>query len=163
VPSARRDQDSGSLAGPNGSRPLVVPARCLVGGVRIWRTWFHQPGESRAVIPAESYDRCLVIRLDLDSGRLLAEAPIDAAPAGISPIHHPDGWVGLPEREGQDATQAWWIRSVGQPPGQVRIEVLKVGWDDRVLSDVDPSGSKVITTPHGAAPLLVRSFPRSNQ
>jgi hypothetical protein len=30
----------------------------------------------------------------VDSGQLLAAAQIDGAPAGITPIHHPDGWVG---------------------------------------------------------------------
>lgn len=28
-----------------------------------------------------------------------------------------------------------------------------------MLSDVDPSGTRIITTPHGSGPLLVRSFP----
>jgi len=100
-----------------------------------------------------------VLRLDLKSGRPLATAPIEAAPAGISPIHHPDGWVGLSEGEGQDATRAWWIRSTDEGHGQVGIEVLDAGWDDWVLSDVDSTGTKIITTPHGAGPLLVRSFP----
>lgn len=62
------------------------------------------------VVPAGSYDHCLVVCLDLDSGEPLAEAQIDAAPAGISPVHHPDGWVGLSEGEGQDAVRAWWVR-----------------------------------------------------
>jgi hypothetical protein len=122
-------------------------------------TWFDRAGEPHAVIPADSYDHCLVLRLELNSGRPLAETPIEAAPAGINPIHHPDGWVGLSEGEGQDAARAWWVRSVGQPSGQVRIEVLNAGWDNWVLSDVEPSGSKVTTTPHGIGPLLVRAFP----
>ena len=60
----------------------------------------------------------------------LEGAPIEGAPAGIEPIYHPDGWVGLSEGEGQDATRAWWVRSAGQSPGQIRIEVLDAGWDD---------------------------------
>jgi hypothetical protein len=67
--------------------------------------------------------------------------------------------VGLSEGEGQAADRAWWARLAGQPPGQVRIEVLNAGWDNWVLSDVDPSGSKVTPTPHGIGPLLVRAFP----
>jgi hypothetical protein len=41
----------------------------------------------------------------------------------------------------------------------MHIEVLNAGWDNWVLSDVDPSGTKIITTPHGIGPLLVQSFP----
>lgn len=41
----------------------------------------------------------------------------------------------------------------------MRIEVLDGGWGDWILVDVDPSGLKIITTPHGGGPLLVRSFP----
>ncbi len=107
--------------------------------------WFDRSGQPHAVIPDPAYDGCLVLRLDLDSGRPLAEAPIDAAPAGINPIHHPNGWVGLSEGEGQDAARAWWVRSAGHPPEQIRLEILSAGWDDWVLSDVDPSG-KLRTT-----------------
>jgi len=121
--------------------------------------WFDAAGQPYAVVPAASYDHCLVVCLDLDSGQPLAVTPIRAAPAGIEPVHHPDGWVGLSEGEGQDAVRAWWVRSAGRPPGETGIEVLNGGWDDWVLSDVDPSGSKIITTPHLGGPLLVRSFP----
>jgi hypothetical protein len=121
--------------------------------------WFGKAGQPHAVVPAASYDHCLVLCLDLGSGQPLAQARIDARPAGIVPVHHPDGWVGLSEGEGQDAAQAWWVRSAGQPSGQVQIEVLPAGWDDWVLSDVHPSGTKIITTPHRMGPLVVRSFP----
>ena len=129
------------------------------GAFRSGCTWFDEPGQSYAVVPAASYDHCLVVCLDLDSGQPLAVAPVQAAPEGISPIHHPDGWIGLSEGEGQDAVRAWWVRPAGQLPSQMRIKVLDGGWDDWILADVDPSGSKIITTPHGGGPLLVRSFP----
>lgn len=122
-------------------------------------TWFAGAGQPYAVVPAASYDHCLVVCLDLDSGQPLGDAPIQAQPAGIIPVHHPDGWVGLSEGEGQDAARAWWVRSASRSPGQVRIQVLDGGWSDWVLSDVDRSGSKIITTPHLGGPLLVRSFP----
>ena len=122
-------------------------------------TWFDQAGQSYAVVPAEAYDHCLVVCLDSDSGQPLAAAPIKAQPFGILPIHHPDGWVGLSEGEGQDRCQAWWVRSASQLPGQMRIEVLSGGWNDLCLSDVDPSGSKIVTAPHHGGPLLVWSFP----
>jgi hypothetical protein len=123
--------------------------------------WFDEAGQPYAVVPAASYDHCRVLRLELDSGQLLAEARIEARPAGIVPVHHPDGWIGLSEGEGQDAARAWWVRSARQPCGQVRLEVLDGGWDDWILADVDPAGTEVITTPHMglSSALVVRSFP----
>jgi hypothetical protein len=122
-------------------------------------TWFDTAGEPYAVVPAASYGHCLVIRFDLRSGAPLGEVGIQAAPAGIEPVHHPDGWVGLSEGEGQDAARAWWVRSATLPEDLSRIEVRDAGWDHWVLSDVDSSGVRVITTPHGGGPLAVRSFP----
>lgn len=49
-------------------------------------TWFDGAGRPHAVVPAPSYDGCLVLQLDPESGHPLAELAIDAAPAGISPI-----------------------------------------------------------------------------
>jgi hypothetical protein len=121
--------------------------------------WFDKAGQPHAIVPATSYDHCLALCLDLYSGQPVAQTRVDTRPAGIVPIHHPDGWVGLSEGEGQDAARAWWVRSAGQPSGQVQIEVLTAAWDNWVLSDVDPSGTKIITTPHGMGPLVVRSFP----
>jgi len=128
-------------------------------GFRSGCTWFDRAGQSYAVVPAASYDHCLVVCLDLHSGRPLAETPIRAKPEGIIPLHHPDGWVGLSEGEGQDAARSWWVRSTAEPSGQRFIEVIDAGWGDWVLSDVDPTGSLIITTPHLGGPLLVRSFP----
>ena len=122
-------------------------------------TWFDAAGQPHAVIPDASYDHCLVVCLDLDSGQPRAESAIRARPAGISTVYHPDGWVGLSEGEGQDAAQAWWVRSVSHSPGEMSIEVLDGGWKSWIFIDVDPSGSKVITTPHMGGPILVRSFP----
>lgn len=119
-------------------------------------TWFDSAGQPHAVTPAPSYQGCLVIRFDLETGAPLAEVPIiQAAPAGINPVHHPDGWVGLSEGEGQDAVRAWWVRSTSP----ARIEVMDAGWDDWVLSDVHHSGRTILTTPHRGGPLTVRSFP----
>lgn len=117
--------------------------------------WFDENGLPHAVVPAASYDHCLVICLDPGSGQPLAVTRIQAEPTGITPVHHPDGWVGLSEGEGQHAARTWWVRTSGQR----HIEVLDAGWDDWVLSDVDPSGSMIITTAHLGGPLLVRSFP----
>jgi hypothetical protein len=123
-------------------------------------TWFDADGQPHAIVPDASSSHCLVTCLDLHSGQPLAISPVRARPAGIEPIHHPDGWVGLSEGEGQDATQAWWVRSAHQPSGQVGIEVLDGGWKSWIFVDVDASGSKIITTSHlGDGPLAVRSFP----
>jgi hypothetical protein len=122
-------------------------------------TWFDAAGQPHAVIPAASYDHCLVVCLDLDSGQLRAESAIRARPAGISTVHHPDGSVGLSEGGGQDAVQAWWVRSASHFPGEMSIEVLDGGWNSWIFIDVDPSGSKVIAMPHMGGPLLVGSFP----
>ena len=122
-------------------------------------TWFDAAGQPHAVIPAASYDHCLVVCLDLDSGQPRAESAIPARPAGIGPFYHPDGWVGLSEGEGQDAAQAWWVRSASHSPGEMSIEVLDGGWKSWIFIDVDPTGSNIITTPHMGGPLLVRSFP----
>jgi hypothetical protein len=122
-------------------------------------SWFDAVGEPHAVVPAfPGY--CRVIRFDLDSGAAVATARIRADPAGISPVHHRDGWVGLSVGEGQDAARAWWARSAPGPGRAARIEMMDGGWDDWVLSDAHPSGRTVITTPHRAGPLVVRSFPR---
>jgi hypothetical protein len=124
--------------------------------------WFDEAGQPYAVVPAASYDHCLVLRLELGSGRPLAQARIEGRPAGFHVVHHPDGWAGLSEGEGQDAARAWWIRSARQPGGQAGIEVLNGGWMDWILSDVDPASAQVITTPLGcflSTALVVRSFP----
>jgi hypothetical protein len=40
------------------------------------------------------------------------------------------------------------------------LRVVDAGWDDWVLGDADPSGSRIITTSHDGGRLVVRSFPR---
>ena len=148
------------LLGEAGQTIWAYPHSAWSGAFEAGCTWFDAAGEPYAVIPAASYDHCLVIRFGLESGAPLAEAAISAAPAVIEPVHHPDGWVGLSEGEGQDAARAWWVRSATSPGGPPRIEVRDAGWDHWVLSDVDHSGGVIITTPHRGRPLVVRSFPR---
>ena len=122
-------------------------------------TCFDAAGEPYAVIPAASYDHCLVIRFDLESGAPLAEVAIEAAPAGIEPVHHPDGWVGLSEGEGQDATRAWW-NQVGSLAGRPVPDRGARCWVGRLGAQRRGSFWRVIiTTPHSGGPLAVRSFP----
>jgi hypothetical protein len=122
-------------------------------------TWFDLAGEPYAVVPDAS-DGCVVRRFDLESGESLAAAPLMAVPAGIHPVHQPGGWVGLSGGEGQDAARAWWVRPADRATEGTGLRVIDAGWDDWVLSDADPSGSRVITTSHDGERLLVRSFPR---
>lgn len=147
------------LLGGAGQTIWVYPHTAWSGAFESGCTWFDSAGQPHAVILAPSCDHCLVIRFDLASGAPLAAAPIEAVPAGIIPVHHPDGWVGLSEGEGQDAARAWWVRSAAPPGGPARIELIDAGWDDWVLSDVHQSGQTIVTTPHRAGPLAVRSFP----
>jgi hypothetical protein len=147
------------LVGEAGQTIWAYPHTAWSGAFESGCTWFDAAGEPHAVTPAASYDHCLVIRFDLETGAPLAEAAIQAAPAGIEPVHHPDGWVGLSEGEGQDAARAWWVRSITPPGGPSRIKVHDAGWNHWVLSDVDHSGGVIITTPHDSGPLVVRSFP----
>jgi hypothetical protein len=59
--------------------------------------------------------------------------PSEPGPRAYPRYTTPPGWLGWPvEGEGQEGAQAWWS---------------------------DPSGSKIITTPHQGGPILVRSFP----
>jgi len=47
-------------------------------------TWFDEAGQSYAVVPAASYDHCLVVCLDLESGQ-----PLAAKPSGPGPRAYP--------------------------------------------------------------------------
>ncbi|HVF14246.1 MAG TPA: hypothetical protein VM942_06570 [Acidimicrobiales bacterium] len=121
-------------------------------------TWFDAAGRPLAVVPSDDYDGCLVVALSRAHGRVVAEATIATAPAGIVPVHHRDGWVGLSVGEGQDAARVWWVR-LGTDPARPALEVIDAGWDDAVLADVHPSGSLVVTAPHNTGPLMIRTFP----
>jgi hypothetical protein len=119
--------------------------------------WFDHAGRPFAVVPGADYDGCVVVALSRAAGRVVAQAAIATAPAGIVPVHHRNGWVGLSVDEGKDAARAWWVR-LGDD-ARPTLEMLDAGWDDNVLADVDPSGKLVVTVPHGTGPLVVRTFP----
>jgi hypothetical protein len=89
------------MADPN--RPHLHPRTMEVHRLTPYGcTWFDEAGQPYAVVPAASYDHCLVVRL--------ARGHIP----GTSP-----GWlVGLSEGEGQEAAQAWWVGSAAQPSGR---------------------------------------------
>lgn len=126
-------------------------------GIESGCAWFDTYRRPFAVVPAPDYNGCTIVQLDISTGTPIVWVPIAAFPAGISPVHHPDGWVGLSEGEGQDAARTWWVQVSDGEPG--RLNLLDAGWDDLVLADVHPKGDRVLTTPHASGPLTVRSFP----
>ncbi len=120
-------------------------------------TWFDGAGRPFAVVPTEYYDGCLVVALSRSSGQVVASAAITTAPAGIVPVHHRDGWVGLSVGEGQDAARVWWVRLSDDRPGT--LDVVDAGWHDAVLADVHPTGRLIVTVPQDTGPLAIRTFP----
>jgi hypothetical protein len=127
--------DDVRLLGGTGQTIWAYPHAAWSGALESGCTWFDAAGDPYAVIPAPSYDHCLVIRFDLESGTPQGEAAVGAAPAGIQPVHGPWDWVGLSEAEGQNAARAWWVRSAASAGEPSRIKVLDAGWDHWVLSD----------------------------
>jgi hypothetical protein len=127
--------DDVRLLGGTGQTIWAYPHAAWSGALESGCTWFDAAGDPYAVIPAPSYDHCLVIRFDLESGTPQGEAAVGAALAGIQPVHGPWDWVGLSEAEGQDAARAWWVRSAASAGEPSRIKVLDAGWDHWVLSD----------------------------
>jgi len=121
-------------------------------------TWFDDAGRPFAVIPTADYDGCLIVALSRARGRVVADAAIAIAPGGIQPIHHRDGWVGLSASEGHHGARAWWVR-LADDDGPPRLEVIDGGWDDALLTDVDPSGKLIVTAPLGTGPLVIWTFP----
>jgi len=92
--------------------------------------WFDGDGRAFAVVPDPNGQGCLVVHLDLDSGRVLAQRPVGGEPAGITPV--PQGsWMGLSEGEGQDAARTWWVRL--DDSGQ--LQVRDAGWNDTILTE----------------------------
>lgn len=84
------------------------------------------------VVPAASHDHCLVVCLDLDSGQPLAVAPVQAAPEGISPMHHPDAGLACPK--GKDRTQLG-------PGGSARRASFQVGCASKFSMAAGMTGS----------------------
>jgi hypothetical protein len=82
--------------------------------VRSWTRWIDLPHPIGDLVGehliASGPVRSRTLQ-DQDDKGSLAEALTEATPAGIVPVHHPDGRVGLDEGDGQAATRAWWGRS----------------------------------------------------
>jgi hypothetical protein len=76
----------------------------------------------------------------------------------------PPGWLGWPVRRRRPRSGQGLVGPVSGPAVRVTAHrgtrrQLQGDWGDWILVDVDPSGSKIITTPHQGGPILVRSFP----
>lgn len=124
-------------------------------GVGSGCAWFDENGRPCAVVAAGEGTACRIVALDPASGVPLAEDRVEPNdPAGMSPLHQREGWVGIAEGEGENAARAWWIRR--SEPG---IELQVAPWDDEHLSDVDQSGRQVVTTALSGGRIRTRSFP----
>jgi hypothetical protein len=119
--------------------------------------WFDESGEPYAITPEPLSGGCRVVRLDLQTGQPRAHKPVYAAPDAVTPVHHRDGWVGLTtEEKWEEGNRAWWVRSHAKPSAD--FDVIEAGWNGWYLTDVDRSGTRILTTSVDE-PILVRSFP----
>jgi hypothetical protein len=85
--------------------------------------------------------------------------PVDTVPDMVKPVHHRDGWVGLPTEERHEGGRTWWVRS--RPGPAAEFDVIDPGWEDCYFTDVDASGTRILTTSASLDDgiIQVRSFP----
>lgn len=149
------DTNSVSLREPDGTARWTLAHMAWSGSRESGCAWFDAYGRAFAVIPDPKSSTCLAVHVDVQTGRVLAQTPVDGEPAGIRPVPQ-HGWMGLSVGEGQDAARAWWIRV--DDAGQLQVHDPK--WTAAILADADAAGAHILTTPHsGDGPLTVRSFP----
>jgi hypothetical protein len=100
-----------------------------------------------ATVPT-SEDTDLVV-LEMDTLREVDRAGLESQPAGLQPIHHPDGRrIGWSIGEGQDRALIRWSSLVGD-----RMQLRRMPDEDRVLIAIHPSGLEYLTTPHSTGPI----------
>ncbi len=105
-----------------------------------------------ATVPT-SEDTDLVV-LELDGLRELDRGSLQSQPAGLQPLHHPDGRnIGWSIGEGQDRALIRWSSMLGN-----RMQLRLPLEEDRVLTAIHPAGSEYITTPHATGPLQRHRF-----
>jgi len=110
----------------------------------------------RVLITAPQGDKHAAHLLDPATGRALDVVELDTYDAGVTAVPHPsDGWVALDAGEGQDGSTVFRVREEG---GRLLAEELM---SDAVLAGFDPSGSRVLITPHPSygGPAEILSWP----
>ncbi len=123
-------------------------------------SWFDERGQPYAVVPDSTRTGCTIVQLDPDSGAILAKGAVRPdEPAGMTPLHQSGGWVGVSESEGENAAHAWFVRPSQSHPGTPEVHVVDAGWNDEHLTDIDQSGSRVLTTGLNSGRITIRSFP----
>ncbi|MES9556844.1 hypothetical protein ACIODX_23020 [Streptomyces sp. NPDC088190] len=105
--------------------------------------WAHIRGPVAASGPdPEALDEWLVI--DAADGRVLGRADAETAAVGSDHVPHPDpARMGLCVGEGQDGVPMLWGRWDGE-----RLTVERFCDDERILTDVSPSGERFLTVTH---------------
>jgi hypothetical protein len=77
----------------------------------------------------------------------------------MPPLYQNGGWVGVSESEGENAAHAWFVRP-SQPHARTpELQVIDAGWNDEHLTDIDQSGSRVLTTALNSGRITVRTIP----
>jgi len=121
--------------------------------------WFDEAGRPFAVVPVGNGE-CEIVQLDSASGGVVAKNRIRLRdPAGMTPLHQGNGWIGVSESEGENAARAWWVRGNELESLHSRLEVIEADWDSEELTDVGPRGNTVLTTALLGGRLAIRSFP----
>ncbi|MEE1768061.1 hypothetical protein PUR34_07635 [Streptomyces sp. JV185] len=107
------------------------------------RVWAHVRGPVAAFGPdPEALDEWLV--LDAADGRVLGRAEAETAAVGSDHVPHPDpARMGLCVGEGQDGVPMLWGRWDGE-----KLSVQRFCDDERILTDVSPSGDRFLTVTH---------------
>lgn len=110
----------------------------------------------RVLVTAPQGDKHAAHLLDPATGKVVDVVGLDTYDAGVTAVPHPgDGWVALDAGEGQDGSTVFRVR---EENGRLVAEELM---SDAVLAGFDPSGSRVLITPHPSfgGPAEVLSWP----
>jgi hypothetical protein len=104
-----------------------------------------------AIPPAEDVN---LVVLELDSLREVDRRSLESHPAGLQPLHHPDGrTIGWSIGEGQDRVLIRWSSLAG---GRMELRLMRD--EDRILIAIHPNGSEYLTTPHSSGPIQRHRF-----
>ncbi len=148
------DHDSAIVLQQHGEEVWRLPHTGWGGDFEGAGAWLRD-GHAFAIIPDDAHESCELIRMSIADGSVTGLHVIDAAPSGIELVPFTDGWLGIGVGEGQDAARSWFLQTDAD-----ELTVREAPWDDRILTDVHPSGRWLLTTPHsGDGPLQVLTWP----